>query len=345
MDHTVTPMLASRPGPNLSHVVVAIPVRDEAARIGRLLTALARAAERTSLPVTALILANNCSDDSVAVVQMFSHPALRIEIRQTVFPAGTASAGRARRMAMDLGAQPGALLMTTDADATPGPDWIAAALDAVQTGADLVCGTIITRVPHVLATLSGARITRAEVAHAALQHEIRHCLNQLSGHQPWGGACPHYMESGASMAIRADSYLAIGGLPARDHSEDRALVHLAGTRGLGIRYLPGMTARVSARLQGRAEGGMAACLRHRMQDRDPMADQAMLTPDMLRALWMQAQDGRLTPYPCRTEAPGPRLRASDLEAAYPALRDLVEQTVRPDFARILRVRDSAVMAG
>lgn len=341
MDGTAMPMTAPGTAHSVTHVTIAVPVRDEAMRIGRLLTALAHAAQECALPVSALLLANDCIDDSVAVARGFAHPALRVRIRQTRSPAGLSSAGRARRAAMDMAACPGALLMTTDADATPGPGWIAAALEAVAAGADLVCGAITAEAPHVLATRSGARITSAEVAHAALQHEVRHGLDQIAGRQPLGGARPHYMESGASMAIRADSYLAIGGLPARDHSEDRALVHLAEQKGLGIVYAPDMTARVSARLEGRAEGGMAACLRHRMQHEDPLADQAMLPPDRLHGMWAGAMATGRAPYPCRSEAPGPRLRASDLEAAHPALLRLVEQTVRPDMARILRAAGGA----
>lgn len=316
----------------LTHVSVAIPVRDEADRIPALLAALAEAAHHAALPVEAVILANNCTDASAEVAGSFSHPALTVRVHSVTFPTPEASAGRARRVAMDRAARPGALLMTTDADALPQPRWIAVAVETMQRGADLVCGAIMCEVPHVLATLSGARITRAEQAYATLQHQIRHCIDQMAGRQPLGAPRPHYMESGASMAIRADRYLAVGGLPRMDHSEDRAMVHLAEARGLSVRYVAEMQARVSARLQGRAEGGMAACLRHRMQDHDPLADQAMLRPEALRGLWQAALSGDLPVYPDRSLTPAQPLRASDLEAELDALSRLLEGTVRPDFA-------------
>ncbi|WP_405401879.1 glycosyltransferase [Paracoccus sp. Ld10] len=328
----------------VNQVTIAIPVRDEGTRIGRLLAALAEAAQGCGASVSALVLANDCVDDSIAVAQSFSHPALRVRIREMRFPTGLASAGKARRVAMDMAVQPGGLLMTTDADAVPNRNWIAAALEAVRAGADLVCGAITAEAPHVLATRSGARITKAEIAHAALQNEIRHGLDQIAGRQPMGGVRPHYVESGASMAIRADSYISIGGLPARDHSEDRALVHLAEMKQLRICYASSMTARVSARLNGRAEGGMAACLRHRMQHQNPLADQAMLPPELLQRMWAEAMATGHAPYPCRCDPPGLRLRASDLEAAYPALCALVEQTVRPDIARLAQSGRVALVA-
>lgn len=90
----------SRPPPG--QVVIAIPVRDEAARIGSLLGALARAASRCPLPVTALVLANNCRDRTGAIARAFSCPPLRMEVHEIAFPDDQASAGRARRAAMEL---------------------------------------------------------------------------------------------------------------------------------------------------------------------------------------------------------------------------------------------------
>ena len=317
--------------PPLDQVVIAIPVRDEAARIGRLLEALADAASRCPLPVTAIVLANDCGDRTAAIARRFSRPSLRIEVLDIRFPDHQASAGRARRVALEFAARDAALLMTTDGDAIPGPDWINAALRATAAGADLVCGTITAQVEHVLATPSGARIARAEGAYGALVHEIRHCLDWMAGRQ--AGSRPHYMESGASLAIRADAFRGIGGLPAVDSSEDRALVHRAECHGLTIRYAEDMCVRVSARLHGRAQGGMAECLRRRMCDGDPPADQAMLPVDVLRNLWARAMAGGPIGFPDRAQPSGAWLRASDLERALPELDRFVGGTVRPDFAR------------
>lgn len=317
----------------IDRVVIAIPARNEANRIWLLLDALSAAAGRCHLPVTALVLANNCRDRTAAVADACSSPSMPVTVYETFFPDGFASAGRARRTAMELAARDGALLMTTDADAVPHPAWIAAALRETDAGADLVCGTIAARVDHVLATASGARITRAESAYGALVHEIRHCMDRMAGRQSVAGPRPHYMESGASLAIRADAYRVIGGLPAVDSSEDRALAHRAERNGLTVRYVDDMRMQVSARLHGRARGGMAECLRLRMCDGDPTADQAMLPLAMLRHLWRRAMDGHADAYPDRGRTWGAGLRASDLERDLPELERFVAGTVRPAFAR------------
>ena len=314
------------------HVAIAVPARNEAARLPRLLTALGVAATLSPVPVTVLLLINNSDDGSARLARDVLHPALRIRTVETRFARSEACAGHARRVAMGLAARPGGLLMTTDADAVPGPRFIAAALRAVAGGADLVCGRISTRVPRVLATPSGARITAAEAAYAALVHETRHRIDQMAGRLPPGDRRPHYVESGAALAIRADAFRAIGGLPPRRHGEDRALVHHAAHSGLAVRYCDMMHARVSGRLRGRAEGGMAECLRHRMQDADPLADRAMLTPAQLAQLWEAALAGDTTPFPDRSLPQGAPARASDLEARLPVLARFVEDRVRPDFA-------------
>ncbi|WP_277020188.1 glycosyltransferase [Paracoccus hibiscisoli] len=329
-------------GGAFNRIDIAIPVRDEAVRLPRLLKALARAAAGVSLPVRAVIFANDCTDASADIARAFRDASLEVVAIEAECETSDASAGRARRLAMDIAAVPGGLLMTTDADAVPGTMWIRAACQSVQAGADLVCGAISAHAPHVLATRSGARITHAERRYSAIQHRIRHALDQLAGRQAIGALRPHYMESGASMAILADRYLQVGGLPRMDHSEDRALVYRAELHDLIVHYCPTMQARVSARLRGRAMGGMAACLRHRMQQDDPLADQAMLPVDLLHDLWSDAMAGRATRYPDRSVAQGRVLRASDLEKGLAALTQLYVGTVRPDLSH--HVGHGAAMA-
>lgn len=310
----------------LTEIVVAVPIRDEEARLSTLLDALAVAARRSTLPVTALIFANNCLDRSAEVARSFADPFLSLQVHEAVMT--DASAGRARRLAMDLATRDGALLMTTDGDAIPSADWIVAALRSVNAGADLVCGTIDSDCTHVLATPSGRRITEVEALYAGLQHELRHSIDRMAGRQ--GEARPHYVESGASMAIRSDVLRIIGGFPNIPSSEDRALVHRAEDLGLTVRYDSEMSAHVSGRLQGRAAGGMAETLRERMVHPNPLADQAMLPIFMLEDLWRRAVSGLALPFPSRASAWGQRLRASDLERMLPDLRTLLD-AVRPQF--------------
>lgn len=325
MDGSLSTIVAAYQRPVLTQIVVAVPIRNEAKRLPRLLHALSAAAKRSALPVTLVVLANNCTDHSTRIVRSFAHGAMRVDLHDVDFPE--ASAGIARRVAMDLAACPGALILTTDGDAAPYPDWIAAALRTVHAGADVVCGRIEADCRHVLATAPGQRVSAAEADYGELQHEIRHAIDRLAGRQ--GPARPHYIESGASLGIRADCYSLIGGLPPVRSSEDRAMVHRAETHGLVIRYAEDMGTVVSGRLNGRAEGGMAETLRQRMHDQDPLADQAMLPVHVLAELWAHAAAGYGPLFPNRAVPVGTRLRASNLEAELPGLRDLVELTVRP----------------
>lgn len=320
---------------SLNHIAVAVPVRNEATRLPKLLSALDVGASIVPVPVTVTLLINNTTDASAKIARRLNYPALSLQVLETEFSQNQASAGHARGMAMRVAASQGGLLMTTDADAIPDPMWMISALMAMAGGADLVCGRITARVPRVMATPSGGRITRAEFSYATMMHEVRHYLDQMAGRQAIGSVRPHYMESGACMAMRVQAFLAVGGLPDRPCSEDRAMVYRAETAGLVVNYCDGMRARVSGRLRGRAAGGMAECLRQRMQDEDPYADQAMLSPKLLAQLWSDAMYGSPQPYPDRSTSPGPRMRASDLETALPLLAQLTTDIIRPQFAEWL----------
>src|ERR1700679_4230559 len=98
-------------------IVVAIPVRDEAERIGPCILALAR---QTRKPDAVVLLLNNCSDGTETIARELA-PSLPYELHIIchTFPPAIANAGQARRLAMqhaaDLAGREGVLL-TTDAD-------------------------------------------------------------------------------------------------------------------------------------------------------------------------------------------------------------------------------------
>ncbi len=104
-------------------IVVAIPAKDEAERIGACLLALAR---QTCRPHAVLVLANNCSDGTPAIAAgMASALPYRLHVECHDFPIRHANAGQARRLAMALSERrmrPDGVLLTTDADAVAAPD-------------------------------------------------------------------------------------------------------------------------------------------------------------------------------------------------------------------------------
>src|SRR5271155_884775 len=124
--------------PKLS--VVAIPVRDEAERIGGSLTALAR----QSVPADHIVLLlNNCTDRTADLVRALPKAHHRLYIIECNLNGSLASAGAARALAMkhaaSLAASSGneeAVILTTDADAEVPQNWVEANLRAIEEGAD-----------------------------------------------------------------------------------------------------------------------------------------------------------------------------------------------------------------
>jgi glycosyltransferase involved in cell wall biosynthesis len=81
-------------------IVTAIPAKDEAQRIGACLLALAR---QTCRPHAVLVLANNCRDETTAIVsRMVSALPYRLLLECHDFPKSDAHVGQARRLAMAL---------------------------------------------------------------------------------------------------------------------------------------------------------------------------------------------------------------------------------------------------
>ena len=114
-------------------VVVAIPVRDEANRIGGCLRALAR----QSVPADhVVLLLNNCTDGTAEVVKALPRAPHRLHLIECSLDPSSASAGVARGLAMKYAAaliRKGAIL-TTDADAEVPDNWVEANLASDEAG-------------------------------------------------------------------------------------------------------------------------------------------------------------------------------------------------------------------
>ena len=134
------------------HPVIAIPARNEGERLPALLDALGNQSRVKNggqrLPV--IVVLNNCTDNSsvVAAEAAGKHETLDVEVVQVAFPPDQAHVGMARRVAMEkaLAASPDphrAVLLTTDADAVPPPNWVEANLRAIDAGADIVGGHLV----------------------------------------------------------------------------------------------------------------------------------------------------------------------------------------------------------
>ncbi|QHC36500.1 glycosyltransferase family 2 protein [Komagataeibacter xylinus] len=255
-------------------LVAAIPVRNEAERIGPCLRALARQ-HATHLTHVVLLL-NNCTDTTLSTVRTLSGSLpFALHVVERTYPPPIAHAGTARRAAMTCAAElagPEGIVLTTDADAVAAPDWLAHTLAAFAKGADAVCGRALidpveaTRLPACLHADD-----RAETAYATMLDRI-HDLADPDPHDPW----PRHVEhSGASIAVRVGLYHKAGGIPAVPLGEDRGFLAALRRVDAAIRHAPDVWVSVSGRIAGRARGGMADTMARRMIRQDEMLDESL----------------------------------------------------------------------
>ncbi len=242
-------------------IAVAVPARNEAERLGACLerlTTLERDDRVRSLAV--VVLANNCEDATVEAAESIAEawPGT-VRVRSVTLGAGRANAGWARRLALDAAAEhlqsPHDVLMSTDADTWPAPDWVRRTLDHLDRGWDAVAG---------LARLDPGEVRRLPAGYRRRFAQIRRyqaSLDRLKAardaSEPWPR---HFYEGGASMALTLSAYRAIGGAPTPSVGEDKALFDAVRRAGGRVRHPTDVRVVTSARLQGRASGGASDTL-------------------------------------------------------------------------------------
>ncbi|MEV4612243.1 glycosyltransferase family 2 protein [Kitasatospora sp. NPDC049258] len=192
---------------------VVVPAYQEEARISGALRALA--AQRDT-DFTLLVVDNGSADGTVGLVEEF---AARAPFPVRVLVETEKGVG----CAIDTGfrhaiAHGATLLARTDADCLPEPGWTAAARAGLLASGGLVCGHLTARhdehgpvgraVFRVLVTL-GAGFGRIRPAH----------------HRRHGYLVPYRMHAGNNMAITAELYRAVGGMPRRPSPTDRTFIN------------------------------------------------------------------------------------------------------------------------
>ena len=252
-------------------VAVAIPVKDEAERIVPCLTALAR--QQAAPPPVIVLLINNSSDATASIARSCGASlGVRLDVSEVSLAPERANAGTARSLAMARAAElagPDGVLLTTDADGRVPPDWLAANLRALATGADAVAGRAVIDAEEAKLIPSALHEADArECAYAALIDEIASLLDP-DPLDPW----PRHDEaSGASLAVRVATYRAVGGMPEVPLGEDRLFVRALVDHDMHVRHDPAVWVTVSGRTEGRAKGGMAETMRRRMSAPDLLLD-------------------------------------------------------------------------
>jgi hypothetical protein len=247
---------------------VIVPARNEEGCVRQLLAALtAQRDTRGQLldPHTyeVLLLLNNCTDRTAEVARAFGRefPRLALRIAEAQLPAAQAHAGRARQALFDMAFErfqsldrPDGLILSTDADSRPAPDWIAQTEAEIAAGADGVGGRVILD-PEERAALPSAvnRMFLLDIGYRRALEEL-HSLYAPDRHDPFPR---HHQHFGASLAVTAAAYGRAGGMPSRRSSEDVALYRAIIKSGGKFRHSPRVKVTTSARIVGRATGGLA----------------------------------------------------------------------------------------
>jgi glycosyltransferase involved in cell wall biosynthesis len=250
--------------------VVAIPVRDEADRIGPCLAALNAQIHR---PDAVVLLLNNCTDETETIARgMAPHLGFRLDVVRRNLPAAWANAGHARGLAMqraaELAGEQG-ILLTTDADSIAPPDWALRSLRALDKRADIVCGR--AAIDPREAAMIPAHLHEDDARECRLIALLDTLAWTLD--PEWHDPPPRHTEaSGASLAVRVDAYRRVGGIPAIPTGEDRAFVRALWMMDARVRHDPAIEVVVSGRIIGRAEGGMADAIQRRMIQQDEFTD-------------------------------------------------------------------------
>ncbi|WP_123631765.1 glycosyltransferase [Salinisphaera orenii] len=270
-------------------LAVCVPVRDERDHLPALLDALARQTVADDTFVLCLLF-DGCSDGGARYVQQRAAALPYAVVTQRIPRQQPASAGRARRAAMALGAATlarggpadaapdDAFLLSTDADSVPADDWLAANRHALA-AVDVVAGYIER--PDAAPSEAHRRVER--------YWERLRCLQRTVDPLPHDPAPSHPSQGGASLAFRAAVYAALGGFEDIAAHEDLRLVTAARRAGYRVRHDRAVRVATSSRLIGRADAGLAETLRTRAADRNPPRVEA---PDAALARFRRAAAAR-----------------------------------------------------
>lgn len=265
------PLVFTPPSP-LCELCVIIPVRDEVENLGATLYALAHQIDLNGQPLKRdryeiILLANNCRDDSAAYARHFAalHPTLALHVVEMTLPASEAYIGRVRGILMEEAYQrlaslgrPKAVIASTDGDTKVAPNWIAATIHEIESGADAVGGRILTE-----------RNSRLQLDRNAYAYHLRHVgyrflVTELESYLDPEDFDPfprHFQYYGASLAVTVEMYKRVGGMPAVRSPEDAAFNCSLLRFDARIRHSPSVRVMTSARQNGRVEIGMAAQLK------------------------------------------------------------------------------------
>lgn len=229
---------------------VVVPARDEEARIGACLAALALQPEARAGRLGVVVVLDGCRDGTAEVVAAAAQSGQRI-----VTTAGPCSGpGPARRhgmaVARDLACGGTRLLFSTDADTRVAPDWVGVQRAAVRDhDAQAIGGRILLDQDEAALLADGVVAARAAAA-----------VSRLAAVRAHAPGAEHHHFSGGSLSLTLTAYDDVGGIPDVPTLEDEALERALRAAGIPIHYLDTVRVTTSARTDGRARMGLADAL-------------------------------------------------------------------------------------
>lgn len=267
---------------------VVIPARNEARRLPTCLSALL---PQIGEDVLVVVVANNCTDSTIAAARA-SIPSRSLELIDCTFDAAQGvGEARLRGCARALSFHPDIQsLLTTDADCIAAPDWITRSR-AHLAEVHAVCGLV-----EPIPTESGVfqRLPSQAGANEAIYRDLVIQFYDLIAPEPHNPYPHHGVAAGATLACRASALRLIGGFADLCTGEDRDLIRRMRAADFRVRHASDVRVQASCRLIGRAPGGMADTIRHRLTDSDYLVDEAL--PSVTRLLDM-ARRGALEAWP------------------------------------------------
>jgi glucosyl-3-phosphoglycerate synthase len=232
-------------------VSVVVPARNEEALVGSCLVALAEQEGVSPEDFEVLLVLDRCTDETEVRARDIADAHPRFGLHFLDGPGK--GSGHARRMGMELASarllglgRPKGLIASTDADTVVASDWLAAQLRAVSRGALAIGGRIELAEDSLPESIFRWHTERGRRRHESLLSEPDNM-----------GATEHWQFNGASLALTAKIYQEMGGLEPRVALEDEHLEYVLRRHGVPIERLTSVRVTTSARVEGRANQGLA----------------------------------------------------------------------------------------
>jgi glycosyltransferase involved in cell wall biosynthesis len=314
-DANLKPLVAQLPLLSCE-ICVIVPVRNEAKNLEATLVALTNQVDFQGKPLNKkryeiIVLANNCTDNSVEIARCFarSQPDLVLHVVEMTLTSDRSNIGWVRKILMDeayrrfryLGRDRG-VIASTDGDTRVSPTWITAILMEISNGCDGVGGRIITEREERLALDKSTRLYF--LRYVGYRYLVAQ-LETLIDFDPVESWPRHHQHFGASLAVTAQIYAKVGGLPPLPSSEDVALYEALKRFDACFRHSNIVKVTTSARAIGRAKAGLSdrlSQLKVMAQKKQPILVESAEAVKArfalryrLRYLWHSMQQDRVYP--------------------------------------------------